>query len=273
MRKLKLPPFENVGANQTAIMPRLPMGETYHAILLKLGGGSFTKSQITQIKIRLGGKVIWDVTGDQLDSVNKYMGMTANAAYLLIPFSDFNARTIAGEPIGAIDTSLEYSDFSMEVKIGGATTPSLDAWRFTTPVKATRPEHRPLLRAMVAGTHNIGASGTYSLPIALGSNDGALLKRLFMFHSNITQFDVKLNGADLQDEGENGAVEFMQNNLTRVTQTGMLAYDPLFLDNQSDVIPTLNGSGKPNSFEFRATLSASDTINALSELYTVLANV
>jgi len=277
MRKVKLPPFENVAANQVAIMPRIPMGEVYKGIILKLGGTTFTKAMITNIKLRLGGKTIWDITGSQLDSINQYMGMTANAAYLLLPFSEFNARTILGEDRGAIDTRLDYSSFSLQVTIGAATAPTLEAWALVVTDKmVTRPEDVPLIKAMLPATHNIGAAGDYYLPIPIGSSLGANIKRLHMFHANITDFSVKMNGQDIQDEGENAVVQFFQNNLTRVVQAGHLAFDPLVLDNQGDAIPTTRierGVIRENNFEWKAKLSAGDTINSLTEVYALIDSI
>lgn len=268
----RLPPFENVAANQTAIMPRLPQGKIYHGIGLKLGGTAFTKTMISQIKLRLGGKVIWDVSGDQLDAINKYLGMTANAAYLMIPFSELNSKTILGEAIGAVDTrNFNYSGFSAEIAIGAATAPTLEAWAFVTDDKIVEnPAHLPIVRVMVPSTHNKGAAGTYNLPIPMGSALGGLLKRIHLFHTNLTAFDVKVNGNDVQDVGENGLVQFWQNNLTRVTQAGHLAFDPLTRDNQSDSLPTLDANGRENNFLFNAKFSAADTVKVVTEMYATI---
>jgi len=277
MRKWKLPPFENVGAGLTAIMPRIPQGEVFHAIVLKLGGTTFTKSQIDQIKLRLGGKVIWDITGANLDAINSYLGMTANASYLVVPFSEFNARTALGESIGAIDTAnLQYSGFSAEIKINAAAlAPTLEAWAITTPQKnVAQAEHLPLFRALVPSTHNKSAAGEYNLPFPLGSSAGALIKRVHLFHANLTQFNVKMNGVDLLDNGELGVVQYFQNLLTRTTQAGLFVFDPIVRDNQSAAIPTLkDASGAENNFQFLATLSAGDTITAYSELYAPIGSV
>lgn len=276
MFHLKCPPFENTGAGQTAIIPRLPLGEVYHGIMLELGGTSFSKAQIERILIRLGGKVIWDVTGAQLDTMNQYMGMTANAAYLLIPFSEFNARTILGEEIGAIDTvNFDYSGFSIEVDIAAAATaPTLTAHRLVTNSKSVeKPEYLPLFKAMIPATHTIGAAGTYNLPIPLGSQSGALIKRIHHFHTNITELSVRLNGQDIFDQIKNALAQFWQNNLTRVTQAGHLCFDPMVLDNQSSAIPTINKRRKMNNIEWRETLSAADTIDTVSELYATIGSI
>lgn len=275
MRHLQLPPFENVGAGQIAIIPRIPMGETYHGIVLNLGGTTFTKALISRILIRLGGKVIVDVTGSQMDTLNKYQGMTASAAFLLIPFSEFTAKTVVGETMGAIDTSLPYSGFSMEVTIAaGAVAPTLTAQGLTTPGKVVQSaSHRPLFRALIPSTHNIGAAGTYNLPLPLGSSAGALIKRLHLFHANVTGITAKMNGLDLMDNLTTAQMQFWQNNLTRVTQPGHLCIDPIVRDNQSETIPTVNGNGREHNFEWRTTLSAGDTISAISELYAPISSI
>lgn len=265
MRLVKLPPFENVGAGQTAIMPRIPQGETYEGIVLKLGG-TFTKAQIDNIRQRLGGKLITDITGSHLDSINKYMGQTANASYLAIHYSDPNARTINGENIGAIDTSTPYSSFAMEVDINsGATSPTLEAWGLVSEAKGGKDQK--VIKTLLKNTETVGGAGTFNLNIPTGSRSGTLIKRVHMFHANITEFTVKRDGFDIQDQGENGVIQFLQNELTRTTQSGHLAYDPLVRDNQSNAIPTARPDGNPASMEFKATASASDTVTEYAELY------
>lgn len=266
MSKHKLPPFENVAANSTAILPRIPMGETYDKITLKLGGTAFTKAMITAIRLRLGGKLIWDVTGTALDTINQYMGETASAAYLTLNFAERQARTIVGEEIGAIDTSLPYSGFSMEVDIGAATAPTLAGWADRSAPQTGKP-HQALFRAITKAVETPGAAGVFNLDMPLGSDKGTLIKRIHMFHSNVTEFAVKKNGLDLQDQGEIALIQFEQNELARTTQAGHFAYDPIVRDNQSEAVSTVRGDGSRANFEFKATLSAADTITSYPELY------
>jgi hypothetical protein len=275
MRKIKLPPFQNVGAGQKALMPRIQQGEVFHGILLKLGG-TFTKAHITRLLIRLGGKVIWDVTGAQLDTMNQYMGMTANASYLLIPFSEFNARTLLGEQIGAIDTrTAVYSDFALEADIdAAAVTPSLEAWKLVTNEKIVGDaRHLPLFKAMIPGIHTPNSSGTHNLDVAVGSAAGSLVKRLHFWHVNIIEQSVKRDGQDIYDQVPNALAQFWQNNLTRVTQAGHLCFDPLTLDNQSEALATVRPDGRRVSYEWRSTLSAGDTITTVSELYAGIGSI
>lgn len=267
MRRWRLPAFQNVVNTGTAVLPNIPMGEVFHAIRLVLGG-TFTKAEITGIRLRLGGKVIWNITGSHLDKINQYMGETANAAYLTLNFAEPEAKTILGEAIGALDTSLGYSGFSMEVDITGATSPTLVGYAYTTPPQGGGA--RPLFKAYLAATWTPGAAGQFALALPLGSSSGNLIKRVHNFHANITQLDVKLDGVDLLDNGTVGLLQFEQNELTRTTQAGHLAFDPLVRDNQSDVIPTVRQDGTPAALDYRATVSAADTIVTYTEMYTTL---
>ena len=266
MRRYRLPPFQNVAANQTAVLPVIPQGPTFHQIILELGG-TFTKAHVTAIRVRLAGKLIVDVTGSHLDDMNEYMGETANANYLTIPFADPHARTIDGEEIGAIETQNAYTSFSMEVDIGGATSPTLKAYAVVSDQLKAIPEHRGLFRALLKAVQSPAASGDENLNVPLGSKAGTLIKRVHLFHANVTQLDVKRDGVFLQDNGETAIVQYDQNAVSRVTQSGHFVFDPLVRDNQSDAVPTARPDGESASFEFIATVSGADTITMYSELY------
>ena len=69
MLLIKNLPFTNVVASGVATAT-LPVGMSYNRIFLRLGGTSFTKSMITDVKVRLNGKVIVQNTGARLDAIN-----------------------------------------------------------------------------------------------------------------------------------------------------------------------------------------------------------
>lgn len=260
----KLPPFENVVANNTATMPRLPMGLTYHGIILKLGG-TFTKAQITAIRMRLDGKQFIDITGAHLDTIDQFDGRTPSATYLTIPFGEANARTIIGEGIGSIETAL-YDRMELEVDIGAATAPTLNAWAIVGGPKQNR-KYARFIRAYLKTTHTPAAAGEFNLPIPLGSLVGAEIKRLHLFHANLTKLQVTRDGLWLLQEGETGLLDFTYGELNRVPQAGYAAWEPAYNDDQSNVVPTYREDGSPAPFEFKATVSAADTLIAYSDLY------
>lgn len=266
----KAPPFQNVGAGQTANLPNLPTGLIYDGLVLKLGG-TFTKAQIDEIRIRLGGKTILEMTGSELDTINQYMARVENASYLPIWFADPNARGVVGENQGAIDTrNVQYDAFSIEADINsGTTSPTLECW--IIPGRPKLADFVGMFRAYTKAVQSISASGVHNLTPALAS--GALLNRLHVFHTNITRLDVKQAGFELQGDGENGIVQFVQNELRRETQSGHLAFDPTVRDNQADAMPLFRQDGSRVPTEFKATLSGADTVELISEMYTTHAGL
>src|SRR3990172_7822612 len=105
MFKLKLPPFENVVASQTAVMPRLPRGNMYDALVFELGGGN-TQANMSAIRLLANGKIVWNVTGTHLDLINNYDKMLDTATFLCVPFADFTADGQIQSQIGSFDTSM-----------------------------------------------------------------------------------------------------------------------------------------------------------------------
>lgn len=269
MTMRKLPPFQNVGVSQTAVLPNLPLGVVYDGILLQLGG-TFVASDISEIRVRLDGKTIAELSGPQLQDINDYMGRTANADFLPIWFADINSRTIQGENWGAIDTTLPYSSFSMEVDIDGTpTSPELDAW--VVPGLPKSQEQRAMFKAYLRAVQSISASGVHNLSPAVGRN--TLLSRLHLFHSNVTRLDVKRDGVEIQGDGEVAPVQYLQDELNRVTQSGHFCFDPLVRNNQSQSLRIFRGDGQPFSMEYKATLSGADTINQIAEVYGSIASI
>ena len=262
----KLPPLENVGAGLTAVLPRLSMGMVYHGIVLKLGG-TFTKSQITGLRMRLDGKQFVDLTGSRLDTINSFDGRTANASYLSLPFGEPNARTIIGEGIGSIETA-NHDLMEMEVDIdAGATSPTLEAWAVLGGKEKIDRRYATYVRAYLTATHSPGAGGEYNLNVPMGSRVGAELKRIHFFHSNLTKLQIVRDGLYLMQEAETGLLDFVYSELTRSAQSGHAAFDPVWTDNQSDAVPTFRDDGNPAVFEIKATVSAADTITTITDLY------
>lgn len=97
-------PFSNVVATGVATASVTP-GRTIHRIILKLGGTSLTKAMLTLIKVKANGKVVFEGTGTQIDKLMTYRGITANAAYLALDFSEIRGRDQVDQVVGAWDTS------------------------------------------------------------------------------------------------------------------------------------------------------------------------
>lgn len=269
--RVKLPPFQNVGANLTAVIPAIPQGMTYKSISLRLGGTTFTKAMITGLRLWLGGKKIWDATGSHIDAINSYFRATANAAYLNLHFANPRAKNPADHLIGAIDTSSIYSNFSMEVDIGGATAPTLEAYaRVAAPIAKDRP-YRGMLRTLIKGVHPAPSAAEFSLPVALGSRQGGLVRALHLFHTgNVTKLQVLKDSFHLIQEGAVAVLQAEQNEFARVTQANLLNGDFVLEDFDAMSVPTLRPDGSPAAFETKVTVSAADTVTSYTDMLQTL---
>lgn len=178
--------FQNVAANATAYaeIPRYAL--TLLGMTMTLGGTVFTKAQITMIRVRLGSHVLWQITGPDLNLVNSYLlGNTLSYNGLLNPtrltmleidFTDPRNRHLAGEMIGGIDmTRLPQGKLRVEVTIGGATAPTLDAniaWGI--------PQNSGSIKKYLQFPYFAGVAGRNSIPLNV---DGAMISRLFFLYT------------------------------------------------------------------------------------------
>ena len=267
----KLPPFQNVGASQTAVMPVVHAGQTVVGILFKLGGGAFTHTHVSNIRCRLDGKQFVDITGLHLDSICDYETYGADAAFLYLPFGDLQAMTQRGQMMGAIDTSVAgIKPMEMEVDIGAATTPTLEAWVVLAPPKAIDDPNKFTVRAYLKATHGISAAGEFSQPIPMGSQRGALIHRLYAFSSVVTKLQVAKDGLWLQQEGEAAVLDYMQALVNRANQSGLITFDPTFTDAQTDAIATQRRDGNPAQFDFKFTTSGAGTVITYTSLLSTI---
>jgi len=267
----KLPPFQNVGANQTAVMPLVHAGMSVVGIIFKLGGTTFTHTHFSNLRLRFDGKQFVDITGLHLDSICDYETYGASSSFLFLPFGDLQAKTQRGQMMGAVDTSISgIKPLEMEVDIGGATAPTLEAWVVLAPPKALDDDNKFTIRAYLKATHGISAAGEFSQPIPMGSQRGALIHRVYAFHSNVTKLQVAKDGLWLQQEGEEAVLDYQQALVNRANQSGLITFDPTFTDAQSDAIATMRPNDQPATFDFKFTTSASDTVVSYTSLYSTI---
>lgn len=271
----QLPPFQNVGANKTAVMPSVHSGQTVVGIVLKLSGTTFTKSHLNQMRISFDGKQFVDnVSGNEIVAITDYENHGANAAFVYIPFGDLRAMTQRGQMMGAVDTSVpNIKPMSMAVDIGGATAPVLEGWVILAPPKASDDPNKNTIRAFLKTTNTPTGAGTFPYPLPLGSKDGGLIHRIYHFHSNVSKISVKKDGLHILEEGEEAVLDFVYNLKDRADQAGLIVFDPTFTNAQTDSISTLRPNGQPATFDFRFTTTAADTIKSITSLYTTISNV
>jgi hypothetical protein len=274
-----LEPFQNVGANQRAVLSsKLVLGNVIERVYLVLGGGVFTKALITAIRVRLNGKVVFgDVSGTNLDLVQRYTLLNNTAGFLTIDFTEPVARSIQGQLMGAYNTNAAgITDFTIEVDIGAATTPTLDAWvqlrapASMAPEKGFDPNLAPVLRALIPTTIPVTAAGEIQADVNYGSGGSSLIKRLFIVSTVLTSFRVKRDSLDIFETVVPTLNTFIELDYGRVAQANVYVWDPLMDGNQSDAYPTRRGDGAPSNFQWLFTASGAGSHLVLADVYATL---
>lgn len=264
--RYKLLSFNNVQATGLANVDLDGLkGTTIERIVLQLGGTTFTKSMLTSIQLKCNGKVIFDTTGARIDTRMQYRGITANASFITIDFSEIRAKTENGQSIGAIDTTAGVSSLKLEVQITGATAPTLAGWAEVSPpqMDAVNASTRGLIARVHSSSQTIGAAGQFALtvPHFSVSDGGSIFKRIAIFSANMTALLIKKNGVIYEDSTK-AMNDYQQNEYKKVPQTGLYMMDFIIDDNQSQVF---NGRDA-QTLEILGTFSAGETIIIESEV-------
>ena len=257
-------PFTNVVASGVATVS-LPVGMSYNRIFLQLGGGALTKAMITDVKVRLNGKVIFQNTGSRLDLINTYRGRGVNAAFLVIDFCEPDAKDASEQYIGNLNTAQGVSSLTMEVTIAGATTPTLVSFS-----ELGAPAPLGVIAKQILFTNSFGGAGKFGFKLIDIANRGAVVKRVHFNHTGaMTALEVKKNGIVIHDGILTGVNTFYQLDYKKVAQTNLYTFDPCLDNNYMNAIRTQDMV----SLEFNVTTSGADTITACIEALDLLGNM
>jgi len=264
MSRILLEPWRNVptaGQSGVAFLTTTRVyPNTLEAVVIKFADLSanntpLTKNLISRLVIKLGSstKPIWDVTGDELNAINRYEGRSDTPNVLTLPFSNIRARTVESQMIGALDFG-EVGIREMTIELTSTppagSTPSWSAWAEVSPPKlfgkgATQNLlFRALLRTPLTFT---GALSRFPQNIATAAQGGALLRRLHFFspgytvaqvpNSNIvTSYEMRRDGVAFHEDTpfdcQAGVLdEWGQNPLANV-----YTFDAIMDDNESKAL-------------------------------------
>lgn len=191
-------PFSNVVPSGTATNQITP-GRTVENFRLRLGGTSFTKAMITDVKVKANGKVIVEGTGTHIDMINAYRGVAGDAAFLDLFFSDYSLNNELDRNVGAFDTSLGISNITTEITTSGATAPTLTPILIESAAQKARSGEAapfaPLIAKLLRYPFNIATGGRLPVTVPFGPQNGSVIKRLHVFHGgNMTGATVKQDG-------------------------------------------------------------------------------
>jgi hypothetical protein len=264
----KLNPFLNVTASNTATVNLANLlGTSINRIILALGGGSFTKSHITGVRIKANSKTIFDDTGTRVDDRMEFRGIASNAAYLTIDFAEIRAKTIVGQLAGVLDTTFGIKQLTMEIDIGAATTPTLTGYADIGEPQ-TGSQYQPFIAKVLNFSQSFAAAGKFPVDIGWGRRTATIFKRLHFFGSTITSVEVKKNGISIFEDLPDALNDFMQGEYGRTPQANCYTVDFMPAGNISDALyvdPAL-------PMEYYVTLSGAGTVTTVAELLDTLDN-
>ena len=285
---VKINDFQNVGASQKATTQFEPEGPAaLHGIIFQLHDAGASSANVDfgpdvdLLTIKHSGKSLFPgMTGARLVDLAEYEGwLTADIDYFFLPFGDPSARTIKGQHLGNFDFTQWPGRMTIELTLGacaGAVTPEINAWAVLTPPKAQlglyKPEEIPVHRAFIETVIQPAAAITKkAFDIGLGSDSGAVVRRLNFFHAFLTELQIKRSGFDIYEDIPAAMANWWQQDVwARVAQAGLMVYDPIVDGNQSEAKATVEANGKPASYQVRLTTSAADTITEYADVYTTL---
>lgn len=264
-------PFSNVVATGKATAIVTP-GRTLETYRLKLGGTAFTKAMIDWVKIRVNSKPILDATGTQIDKINAYRGIATSAGYLDLLFTDPSMLTDFDRNVGAFDTSLGVGNITAEVKITGATAPTLDPILIEAATqknaKGDALPYAPLISKLLSYPFNRATGGKLAVTLPYGPKDGAIIKRIHVFHGgNMTGATVK-HGGVVVHESVTAENEYDQTSVKRVPQLNVYTIDFVLDGDVRKALDTRDAA----SMEWIFNFSAADSGDILVEYLDPLGN-
>lgn len=267
--------FVGVAAGSIATL-RIPAEEfTLVGTKLILGGTTFDKTKIDRIRVKIGPRVIWDLLGTQINSINNYKNGADNAAYLILDFTERDQAIFPVKEVGGIDLMavLPIGEVFIDVFINaGAVAPTLTAINYFEPA-----QQNSYVLKFVPFTFTQAAAGKFTLPLSLR---GALLKRLHLFYTgtnwgaaangNLSRLEAKKNGLVFFDQYDRDA-RFDQAQFKKVPQAQLYVADFLVDNNHDAHIMTMRQTKQGmvyDAFEFNAYLTDAGgaTVTAIAEV-------
>lgn len=267
--------FVGVAAGQMASLRISPEDFTLVGIKLALSGTTFDKSKIDRVRIKIGAKVIWDLTYAQLNKINNYKNGADSLKYLYIDFVERDQAIFPVKEVGGLDlmSLLPVGEVYVEVYVNaGAVAPKIDATGYFE-----RTQNNPFVLKFLPFSFTQSASGRFTLPLQFR---GSLLKRVWLHYNgtdwtgttngNVSRMEVKKNGLVIFDQTclDN---RFDQSNNKKVPQSGLYVVDFLVDNNHDAHVQTIRNtqSGQVfDAFEFNAYLTDAGgaTVTAIAEV-------
>ncbi|WP_427306599.1 major capsid protein P2 [Cupriavidus sp. H39] len=262
----QLPPFLNVVANGVATLQIPRYANTLNRVVLNLLGTTFTKAMIADIKVKIGARTVYNISGTRLDAINKYKGIFDAADFLTIDFNERDAPSIDGKEVGGYDMTAWPDNLNLEITIAGATAPQLTGYMILTPPQGQGAGE--LIHKLLYFPASTSVAGKFPINF---SAKGALIKRVHMFYSgtdwtattdgNVNRVEVKKNGLIVWD-ATSRVQRFIEQEQRKVPQSKHYCVDFIYDNNQSGALKTADAA----ALEFNAFLTAADGLDVYVEV-------
>lgn len=272
-------PYNNVVAGGVATN-NLEILRTIENIRLALDngpGGNFDKADVGLIRLRANGKAVVEATGAELEAVMAYRGGVMDARFLDVPFADMTGATEFDRMVGAFDTTFGINSLTSEVPIqGNAASPKLKGiMRLSSAQKAilmgneVAAPYAGVIAKLIRQPWNISTGGRIPLSIAYGPNQGAVVKRIHIFHTGHVIGCVVKQDSLVIHESTLAENEFEQKSHGRVPQQNVYTLDFVLDGNVRKALDTRDA----RSLEVIPEFDAADAGVVLVEYLDALGNL
>lgn len=234
-------------ANGVSFTVQVPVGRTLERLTFRLGG-TFTAANITNLQVRIDGKVVQEyATGTVLDALNKFYGFGDPSTELSLNFvRPWMKRQLEDAFVTGLGTS-DVQSLQVTGDISGATSPTLTAYGIFS-----APQPLGVLTKVRRLSINAAAAGAVSVDnIPRGP-------RIMALHCQ----KADVNVVDLQAEsrriiyGSKTDLHSVATRHGRTPQTGFTHVDLLFSDRLDDSLVTVIGNGQgARPIDLRAMLT------------------
>lgn len=275
MAKIKLEQFENVVANGTAVLTTERLWPNTLEYLVFELGGTFTKAMITRLLIRFGSKVVWDVTGSQLLSMNLFEGRPNTATVLILPFANSRARHLEQQYIGAPDFgAIGVRKVTIEVTIAGATNPTIAAHAEIAPPKLLNAAQNLMFRALLRQPLTPSAAVVdQAQQINWGQAGGAFLRRMHFFSPLPTKLKIKRDGLDYFEDISLAVNNAILDENGWDPQANIFTFNAVEDDNELKALTSIRNDGAGGSLvpqQILLTTSGAGAFDVVSDVFATL---
>jgi hypothetical protein len=183
--QIQLTNLQNVAPGNVATLkvPVGPNSPTYDQIKLVLSGGMLA-SHILSVRGKANGRIFLDESGGtDLQSRDAYRGVTTDATFVVIDFTEPKARNGAAEQLLASVPGHLLQDLTFEITVSGV-APALG--RIKAVAIYRPPSANPYIRKMLSTSQAFAAAGTDAAPNIIylpTGNAGGKIKRVWIKES------------------------------------------------------------------------------------------